>query len=94
VAPRFVAQYQTGHERDVHEQRVRDADARLNVKRAKVARLEYAAARSGLRAIKRAIKETRTLEQSVQAVPDARQYAERLGRLKADVAQLKRDRML
>ena len=46
--------------------------------------------RSGLRAI----KETSTLDQRVQAVLDARQYAERMGRLKADVAQLERDRML
>jgi hypothetical protein len=62
----------------------------LNVKRAEIARLEDAAARSGLRAI----KETSTVEQRVQSVLDARQYAERIGRLKAEVAQLERDRML
>ena len=90
LAARFLAQYQAGHELYVHEQRVRDADAQLNVKRAEIARLEDAAGRSGLRAI----KETSTLEQRVQAVLDAKQYAERLGRLKADVAQLERDRIL
>jgi hypothetical protein len=40
------------------------------------------------------IKETSTLEQRVQSVLDARQYAERIGRLKADAAQLERARML
>lgn len=90
LAARFLTQYQAGHELYVHEQRVRDADAQLNFKRAEIARLEDAAARSGLRAI----KETSTLDQRVQAVLDARQYAERMGRLKADVAQLERDRML
>jgi hypothetical protein len=90
LAARFLTQYQAGHELYVHGQRVRDADAQLNFKRAAIARLEDAAARSGLRAI----KETSTLDQRVQAVLDARQYAERMGRLKADVAQLERDRML
>ena len=73
----------------MHEQRVRDADAQLNLKLAEIARLEDAAARSGLRAI----KETSTLDQRVQAVLDAKQYAERMGRLKAEVAQLERDRL-
>ena len=90
LAARFLAQYQAGHELYVHEQRVRDADAQLNAKRAEIARLEDALARSGLRAI----KDTGTLEQRAQAVLDARQYAERMRRLKADVAQLERDRML
>ena len=90
LAARFLAQYQAGYELYVHEQRVRDADARLNVKRAEIARLEDATARSGLRAI----KETSTVEQRVQSVLDARQYAERIGRLKAEVAQLERDRVL
>lgn len=90
LAARFLAQYQAGHELYAHEQRVRDVEAQLSRKRAEIARLEDAAARSGLRAI----KETSTLEQRAQALLDARQYAERVGRLKADVAQLERDRML
>jgi len=88
--PDFWRSTRPGHELYVHEQRVRDADARLNVKRAEIARLEDAAARSGLRAI----KESSTVEQRVQSVLDARQYAERIGRLKAEVAQLERDRVL
>jgi hypothetical protein len=90
LAARFLAQYQAGRELYVHEQRVRDADARLYAKRAEIARLEDAVARSGLRAI----TETGTVEQRAQAVLDARQYAERIGRSKADVAQLERDRLL
>ena len=89
LATHFLAQYKAGHELYVHEQRVRDADAQLNFKRAEMARLEDAAARSGLRAV----KETSTLDQRVQAVLDAKQYAERIGRLKAEVAQLERDRL-
>jgi hypothetical protein len=89
LATRFLAQYQAGHELYVHEQRVRDADAQLKVKRAEITRLEDAVARSGMRAI----KDTSTPEQRVQAVLDARQYAERIGRLKADIAQIERDRV-
>ena len=69
---------------------MRDADTQLKIKRAEIARLEDAVARSGLRAI----KEASTLDQRAQALLDARQYAERIGRLKADVAQLERDRAL
>ena len=90
LAARFLAQYQAGHELYVHEQRVRDADAQLNSKRVEIARMEDAVARSGLQAI----KESNTLEQRAQAVLDARHYAERIGRLKADVARLERDRTL
>ena len=75
LAARGLTQYQAGRELDVHEQRVRDADAQLNFKRSEIDRLEDAAARSGLRAIKK----TSTLDQRVQAVLDARQYAERMG---------------
>lgn len=90
LAARFLAHYQAGHELYVHEQRIRDANAQLNVKRAEIARLEDAVARSGLRAI----TDTSTLEQRAQAVLDARQYAERIRRVKTEVAQLERDRML
>jgi len=90
LASRFLTQYLAGHELYVHEQRVRDANAQLSIKRAEIARLEDAVARSG----SRATKETSTLEQRAQAVLDARQYAERIGRLKADVAQLEMDRMI
>jgi ribosome modulation factor len=90
LAARFLAQYQAGRDLYVHEQRVRDADAQLNFKRAEIVRLEDAVARSGLQAI----KETSTLEQRAQAVLDARQYAERIGRLKADIARLEKDRAL
>jgi hypothetical protein len=90
LAARFLAQYQAGRDLYVHEQRVRDADAQLNSKRAEITRLEDAVARSGLQAV----KEASTVELRAQAVLDARQYAERIGRLKADVARLERDRAL
>jgi hypothetical protein len=90
LAASFLAQYEAGRELFVYEQRVRDVDAQLRGKRAEIARLEDAVARSGLRAI----QESNTPDQRVQAVLDAKQYAERTGRLKADVAQLERDRAL
>ena len=90
LAAPFLAQYHVGHERYVHEQRVRDADVQLTAKRAEIARLDDGLARSGLQAI----KETSTLEQRAHALLDARQYAERIGQPQAETAQLEKDRML
>jgi ribosome modulation factor len=88
LAAAFLVQYEAGRELYVHEQRVRDADAQLSAKRYEVTRLEDAVARSGFRVI----SETSTTEQRAQAVLDAKQYAERIGRLKSEIAQLEKDR--
>jgi hypothetical protein len=90
LAAGFLEQYQAGHGLYILEQRVRDADAQLHLKRAEIARAEDAVARSGLRAI----QDTRSVEQRVQAVLDAKQYAERIGQLKLHIAQLERDRIV
>ena len=88
LAAAFLVQYESGRELYWHEQRVRDADAQLNAKRVEIARLEDAVAKRGFLVI----SETATAEQRAQAVLDAKQYAERIGRLKAEVTQLEKDR--
>jgi len=88
LAPAFLVQYESGRELYRYEQRVRDADARLVAKRSEITRLEDAVAKRGFLVI----SETATAEQRAQAVLDAKQYAERIGRLKAEVTQLEKDR--
>ncbi len=88
LAAAFLVQYESGRELYRYEQRVRDADARLVAKRSEITRLEDAVAKRGFLVI----SETATAEQRAQAVLDAKQYAERIGRLKAEVTQLEKDR--
>lgn len=88
LAAAFLVQYESGRELYRYEQRVRDADAQLNAKRIEIARLEDAVAKRGFLVV----SETATAEQRAQAVLDAKQYAERIGRLKAEVTQLEKDR--
>jgi ribosome modulation factor len=88
LASAFLAEYEAGRELYRHEQRVRDADAQLAARRAEIARLEKAVAQRGFTVI----SETSTAEQRTQAVLDAKEYAERIGRLKSEVTQLERDR--
>lgn len=88
LASAFLAEYAAGRELYRHEQRVRDADAQLAARRAEIARLEKAVAQRGFTVI----SDTSTAEQRTQAVLDAKEYAERIGRLKSEVTQLERDR--
>lgn len=88
LAPAFVAAYESGRELYVRERRVADADDQIEYDRREIARLEDAVARSAFDVV----SETATPEGRAQAVLDARQAAERIGRLKAEIAQLERDR--
>jgi hypothetical protein len=88
LAPAFVAAYESGRELYVRERRVADADDQIEYDRREIARLEEALARSAFDVV----SETATPEGRAQAVLDARQAAERIGRLKAEIAQLERDR--
>lgn len=88
LAPAFVAAYESGRELYVRERRVADADDQIEYDRREIARLEDAVARSAFDVV----SETATPEVRTQAVLDARQAAERIGRLKAEIAQLERDR--
>jgi hypothetical protein len=88
LAPAFVAAYQTGRELYVRERRVSDADAAIAYRRREVARLESSIADRTLTAI----NDDATPEDRTDAVLDTKHAAERIGRLKSEIAQLERDR--
>lgn len=88
LAPAFVAAYQSGRELYVRERRVADADAALAYRRREVARLESSVADRALTVM----SETATADERTQAVLDTKHAAERIGRLKTEIADLERDR--
>jgi len=88
LAPAFLAAYDEGRDLYVRERRVADADQAIAARRYEIARLEDSLVRGGFRVI----DESATPEQRTQAVIDAKQAGERIGRLKAEIDQLERDR--
>jgi hypothetical protein len=88
LAPAFVAAYESGRELYIRERRVADADDRIEYDRREIARLEDAVARSAFDVI----SDTATPEERTRGVLDAKQAAERIGRLKAEIAQVEKDR--
>jgi hypothetical protein len=89
LAPAFVEAYDAGHELYVREQRVIDTDASIAYKRREIARLEDSIANAGLTVI----DDASTTADRTQAVLDTKQRAERIGRLKSEIAQLQKDRV-
>ena len=88
LAPAFLAAYEDGRELYVRERRVSDADSAIAARRHEIARLEDSLLKRGFRVA----DETATPEQRTQAVLDAKQAGERIGLLKAEIAQLEKDR--
>jgi hypothetical protein len=88
LAAAFLAAYDQGRALYVRERRVTDADEAIAGRRYEIARLEDALVNRGFRVI----DENATPEERTQAVVDARQAGERIGRLKAEIAQLEKDR--
>jgi uncharacterized small protein (DUF1192 family)/ribosome modulation factor len=88
LAPAFVAAYESGRELYDLERRVTDADEQIEARRAEIARLEDAVSRNAFDFIDKAA----TPEQRAQAVLDTKQAAERIGRLKSEIARLEQDR--
>lgn len=88
LAAAFLAAYDQGRELYVRERRVTDADEALAARRYEIARLEDSLVNRGFRVI----DENATPEERTQAVVDARQAGERIGRLKAEIAELEKDR--
>jgi chromosome segregation ATPase len=88
LAPAFEEAYESGRQLYVREQRVRDAEAAIAARRNEVLRLEDSILRRGFRVA----DATATPEQRTQAVLDTKQIAERIGRLKAEIAELEKDR--
>lgn len=88
LAPAFVAAYDEGRELYVRERRVADADAAIAARRHEIARLEDSLVRRGFRVA----DESATPQERTQAVVDAKQAGERIGRLKTEIVQLEKDR--
>jgi uncharacterized small protein (DUF1192 family) len=88
LAAPFLAAYDEGRELYVRERRVADADAAITARRYEIARLEDSLLRGGFRVVDQAS----TPEQRTQAVLDAKQAGERIGRLKAEITRLEQDR--
>ncbi len=90
LAPAFLAAYDAGRELYVRERRVADADAAIASRRYEIARLEDSLVRRGFRVA----DESATPQERTQAVVDAKQAGERIGRLKAEIVELEKDRAL
>jgi hypothetical protein len=88
LAPAFEESYEYGRQFYIRERRVSDADDQIAWNRREIARLEDAVARSAFDVI----TETSTPEQRTQGVLDAKQAAERIGRLRTETSQLEKDR--
>jgi hypothetical protein len=88
LAPAFVEAYDAGRELYVRERRVIDTDNEIAWRRREIVRLEDRLANAGLTVI----DDTATTEEKAQAVLDTKQRAERIGRLKAEIVQLERQR--
>jgi hypothetical protein len=89
LAPAFIEAYDAGHELYVREQRVADTDASIAARRRDIRRLEDSIADAGLTVI----DDNATAEDKTHAVVDTAQRAERIGRLKAEIAQLEKERV-
>ena len=89
LAAAFVEAYDAGHELYVREQRVADTDAAISARRYDIRRLEDSIADAGLTVI----DDDATAEDKTHAVVDTAQRAERIGRLKAEIAQLQKERV-
>ena len=88
LAPAFVAAYQSGRELYVRERRVSDTEAGIAWRRNEIARLESSLAERSLTVM----SDTSTPEERTNAVLDTKHAAERIGRLKSEIAALERDR--
>ena len=88
LAPAFVAAYQSGRELYVRERRVTEADAEIAWRRREIARLESSLAERTLTVM----SDAATPEERTDAVLDTKHAAERIGRLKSEIATLERDR--
>jgi ribosome modulation factor len=88
LAAAFEQAYDEGRALFVREQRVRDADQQIETRRTEIRRLEDRIAASAFEVV----DEKATAEQRTQAVLDTKQAAERIGRLKAEIVDLEKER--
>lgn len=88
LAPAFEQAYDEGRALYVRERRVADTDERIEDRRREIRRLEDRVAESAFDVI----DAKATPEQRTQGVLDTKQAAERIGRLKAEIAELEKER--
>ena len=88
LAVAFEAAYDAGRALYVRTQRVTDAENEIEAKRREIRRLEDRVAESAFDVI----DDTATAEERTQGVLDTKQAAERIGRLKSEIAALEKDR--
>jgi hypothetical protein len=88
LAPAFVEAYDSGRQLYLRTRRVTDAEAGIEYRRREIVRLEDALARKTFTVV----GETATPEERAQALLDTKQVAERIGRLKAEITDLEKER--
>ena len=88
LAPAFERGYDQGRELYVREQRVRDAEAAIAQREAEIRRLEDGLTRGAF-----VLVGDTSAEERAQAVIDAKQAAERIGRLRKEIEGLQADRV-
>ncbi len=88
LAPAFVEAYDEGRGLYVRERKVVETDESIEQKRREIRRLEDRVAESAFDVI----DTNATPEQRTQGVLDTKQAAERIGQLKAEIAQLEQER--
>jgi Protein of unknown function (DUF2799) len=88
LAEAFEIAYDEGRALYVRERRVIDTEQQIEDKRREIRRLEDRVAESAFDVI----DTTATAEERTQAVLDTKQAAERIGRLKAEITELEKER--
>ncbi len=88
LAEAFEIAYDEGRALYVRERRVIDTEEQIEAKRREIRRLEDRVAESAFDVI----DTTSTAEERTQAVLDTKQAAERIGRLKAEITELEKER--
>ena len=88
LAEAFEIAYDEGRALYVRERRVTDTEEQIEDKRREIRRLEDRVAESAFDVI----DATATAEERTQAVLDTKQAAERIGRLKAEITELEKER--
>lgn len=88
LAPAFEQAYDEGRRLYVRERRVADAEEQIEDRRREIRRLEDRVAESAFDVV----DSNATPEQRAQGLLDTKQAAERIGRLKTEIAELEKER--
>jgi len=89
LEPKFIAAYGAGHQLYVLQSKVSSTDAQIEYKRSELNSLEHGVAAKAVQVT----SNDSTAQDRADALIDAEQTAERIGRLKAEIRQLETDRI-